>query len=291
MFIHSAVPDEPAKGGSGGGFERNGLIVSTTVTMDYTRGAVRRKDTMKLAIMLLCSGFAFGQNTSPPPPTASAAASVDVKPSPGCRGAFDVLSDTQGVDFGPYLQRILQDVRENWHRAIPESAKMDKGKVAIEFAITKDGKIPDMRLVATSNDVALDRAAWAGISASNPFPPLPTEFTGPYLALRFRFYYNPDKSDLTCVEVSISPPGELQVPVGGSKRVTAMVTGTKENAVEWSVSGSGCSGSACGKMADNLYLAPSVLPNPPLVTVTAVSKADPTASASVTVHIVQPPPH
>jgi TonB family protein len=111
-------------------------------------------------------------------------------------GAYDVLSDTQGVDFGPYLQRILQDVRENWYRAIPESAEMKKGKLAIEFAITKDGKVADMRLVATSNDVALDRAAWAGISASNPFPPLPTEFTGPYLALRFRFYYNPDKGEI-----------------------------------------------------------------------------------------------
>ena len=111
-------------------------------------------------------------------------------------GGLEVLSDTQGVDFGPYLQRILQDVRENWYHAIPESAEMKKGKLAIEFAITKDGKVADMRLVATSNDVALDRAAWAGISASNPFPPLPSDFTGPYLALRFRFYYNPDKSDL-----------------------------------------------------------------------------------------------
>ncbi len=111
-------------------------------------------------------------------------------------GNLEILSDTQGVDFGPYLQRILQDVRENWYRAIPESAEMKKGKLMIEFAITKDGKVADMRLVATSNDVALDRAAWAGISASNPFPPLPTEFTGPYLALRFRFFYNPDKADL-----------------------------------------------------------------------------------------------
>ncbi len=111
-------------------------------------------------------------------------------------GNLEILSDTQGVDFGPYLQRILQDVRENWYRAIPESAEMKKGKLAIEFAITKDGKVADMRLVATSNDVALDRAAWAGISASNPFPPLPSDFTGPYLELRFRFYYNPDKADL-----------------------------------------------------------------------------------------------
>ena len=111
-------------------------------------------------------------------------------------GALDILSDTQGVDFGPYLQRILQDVRENWYHLIPESASMKKGKLAIEFAITKDGKVADMRLVASSGDVALDRPAWGSITESNPFPPLPGEFTGPYLALRFRFYYNPDKADL-----------------------------------------------------------------------------------------------
>jgi len=111
-------------------------------------------------------------------------------------GALDILSDTQGVDFGPYLQRILQDVKENWYHLIPESASMKKGKLAIEFAITKDGKVADMRLVTSSGDVALDRPAWGSITASNPFPPLPSDFTGPYLALRFRFYYNPDKADL-----------------------------------------------------------------------------------------------
>lgn len=112
------------------------------------------------------------------------------------QGALEVLSDTQGVDFGPYLQRILQEVRENWYHLIPESASMKKGKLAIEFAITPDGKVADMRLVASSGDVALDRPAWGSITASNPFPALPSEFKGPYLALRFRFYYNPDKSDL-----------------------------------------------------------------------------------------------
>ena len=112
------------------------------------------------------------------------------------QGALDILSDTQGVDFGPYLQRILQDVKENWYHLIPQSAEMKKGKLAIEFAITKDGKVADMRLVASSGDVALDRPAWGSITASNPFPPLPGDFTGPYLALRFRFYYNPEKADL-----------------------------------------------------------------------------------------------
>lgn len=101
------------------------------------------------------------------------------------------------MDFGPYLQRILQDVKDNWYRAIPESALMGKkGKLAIEFAITRNGQVAGMKLIATSGDDPLDRAAWAGITASNPFPPLPSQFTGPYLALRFRFYYNPDKADL-----------------------------------------------------------------------------------------------
>jgi TonB family protein len=111
-------------------------------------------------------------------------------------GNLEVLSDTMGVDFGPYLQRVLHDVRQNWYNAIPESAQMKKGKLAIEFAITKDGKVAGMKLVATSGDVPLDRAAWAGITASDPFPPLPQEFGGEYLALRFIFFYNPSKEDL-----------------------------------------------------------------------------------------------
>jgi TonB family protein len=111
-------------------------------------------------------------------------------------GNLEVLSDTMGVDFGPYLQRVLHDVRQNWYNAIPESAQWKKGKLAIEFAITKDGKVAGMKLVASSGDVPLDRAAWAGITASDPFPPLPSEFGGEYLALRFIFFYNPSKEDL-----------------------------------------------------------------------------------------------
>jgi TonB family protein len=113
------------------------------------------------------------------------------------QGNLDILSDTQGVDFGPYLNRILHAVRENWYLHIPESVRDGKkGKLAIEFAILKDGSIAGMQLTNSSGDIPLDRAAWAGITDSNPFPPLPAEFPGQYLSLRFRFYYNPDQSDL-----------------------------------------------------------------------------------------------
>jgi TonB family protein len=113
----------------------------------------------------------------------------------GSPGSIEILSDTKGVDFGPYLQRLRDTIQQNWFRLIPTSAEQKKGKVVIQFDVTNEGKVKDMRLVATSGDRNLDRPAWGSITASDPFPPLPTEFTGPYLTLRFRFFYNPDKSD------------------------------------------------------------------------------------------------
>jgi TonB family protein len=114
-------------------------------------------------------------------------------------GPLEVLSDTQGVDFGPYLERVVQTVRMNWYAIIPEEARpplLKKGKVAIQFAILPDGKVVGMQIYSPSGDTPLDRAAWGGITASAPFAPLPSQFHGPYLALRFRFYYNPGKGDL-----------------------------------------------------------------------------------------------
>jgi len=116
----------------------------------------------------------------------------------GVQGNLEILSDTMGVDFGPYLERVLHDVRMNWYAIIPDVARpplMKKGKVSIEFAILKDGGVAGMKLNGPSGDVSLDRAAWGGITASNPFPPLPTEFRGQYLQLIFHFYYNPDRRD------------------------------------------------------------------------------------------------
>jgi outer membrane biosynthesis protein TonB len=53
-----------------------------------------------------------------------------------------------------------------------------------------------MKLVSSSGDIALDRAAWAGISGSIPFQPLPPNFKGEYISLRFKFYYNPETNEL-----------------------------------------------------------------------------------------------
>jgi TonB family protein len=200
-------------------------------------------------------------------------------------GPLDVLSDTQGVDFGPYLKRVVDNVRRNWYELIPESARapiLRKGKVDIEFAIAKEGWVGGIKVVSSSGDVALDRAAYDGILHTNPLPPLPREFSDKYLALRFHFFYNPAK-------VSISPTSEVQMLSGSTQRFLATVTGSADSSVTWSVSGKGCSSDTCGRIADGLYMAPNVLPNPPSVTVKATSSDPNSVPASVTVNLVPAP--
>jgi TonB family protein len=105
--------------------------------------------------------------------------------------ALELLSDPEGVDFRPYLIRILATVKRNWLVVIPESARMGRtGKVEIQFAINRDGSVPKLVIASSSGTDALDRAAVAGISASNPFPPLPDEFHGNQVRLQFTFLYN-----------------------------------------------------------------------------------------------------
>lgn len=109
-------------------------------------------------------------------------------------GGIEVLSDTMGVDFGPYMRQLKVTVQGHWNALIPEVALpplSKSGTVTIELAVMKDGHVRDMKLVKSSEVWQLDRAAWGGITNAIPLPTLPPEFKGDYLKLRCNFIYNP----------------------------------------------------------------------------------------------------
>jgi TonB family protein len=137
------------------------------------------------------AGMTVGDDTSDPGP-GGLGSGINLPPSPGrTASALQLLSDPMGVDFRPYLIQVLANVRRNWFAVFPESAKLGRrGKVGIQFAISRDGSVPKLVIVMPSGAEALDRAAVAGISASNPFPPLPTQFSGNIIRLQFTFLYN-----------------------------------------------------------------------------------------------------
>src|SRR5216684_3604741 len=87
--------------------------------------------------------------------------------------------------------------------------------------------------------------------------------------------------------VTVSP-SSATVQTGGVQQFTATVSPSGTNqAVTWSLSGTGCTGASCGTIdATGKYTAPASVPNPPTVTVRATSVADSAKAAIAAVNIM-----
>jgi sugar lactone lactonase YvrE len=93
-------------------------------------------------------------------------------------------------------------------------------------------------------------------------------------------------SGLVAVVGITAGPSTATVSPGGTHQFTVNVTGAKNTAITWNLSGTSCTGSGCGTITpQGLYTAPSVVGNPLTVKVTATSVADNTKSAIVTVTV------
>ena len=110
--------------------------------------------------------------------------------SPLNLGGAEVLSDTQGVNFNPYLKRILADIYRNWLPLIPEEVQpplSKEGQAYVRFTILPDGTIGAMYLDGSTHDQAINKSCWGSITTEGQFPPLPKEFHGPNLELRIHY--------------------------------------------------------------------------------------------------------
>jgi TonB family protein len=171
---------------------------------------MRRIVLLVLVLLFLSLVVAAQFQTSSPGAAIESAARGSAKKVDGADEAYngrygvDVLTPTNGVNIGPYLETVTKNVQRNWFRFIPNSArgperrgpwsrkpKLAQGIVSIEFLIGRDGYIKDLHVADGSGDAELDQAALSGVSASVPFPHLPEKFKSETLRLRFHFYYNP----------------------------------------------------------------------------------------------------
>ena len=123
-----------------------------------------------------------------------------------------ILSDTRGVDFKFYLSQVVRITQASWKPLMPREVQAPirkQGVVKIRYKIQPNGRVMDSSMVleGRSGDEALDRAAWGAIITSN-FPPLPKEFKGPDLELRFVFIYNQDSQPAPSRKL----PKPLQIP-------------------------------------------------------------------------------
>jgi hypothetical protein len=95
------------------------------------------------------------------------------------------------------------------------------------------------------------------------------------------------------ISVSVSPNSSSVGAGSGSQNFTATVQNDFQNrGVTWSLSGAGCSGGTCGSLTSITttsiaYNAPTSIPNPATVTLTAASITDNTKIGTATITVVQ----
>ena len=168
-------PVEPPKPATSPGQGR--IAVPSTSVNDAVRDVARAGSSTGAIGDPGASGSGYGSITQAPT-RGTPLASVELK------------GDTQGVDFKPYLIQLMQTVKRNWLAVIPESVKLGRqGKVVLQLSIGPDGKVQKLVYAQNSGSDALDKAAVAGVSASNPFQPLPREFKGDRIVIQLNFLY------------------------------------------------------------------------------------------------------
>lgn len=100
----------------------------------------------------------------------------------------DILSDTQGVNFRPYLKNVLSEIRNQWATQVPVGAQ--PGSTEIRLSIKPDGTIAAMHMDGSTNDDLLNRLAWDALTQVGQLPPLPAKFHGQAVEMRVHFNVN-----------------------------------------------------------------------------------------------------
>lgn len=91
------------------------------------------------------------------------------------------------------LPAVVSKTEKSSRRLVPESARppqSKQGKVAISLLLHSDGKISDLKLDEQSGDIALDHAAWGGLTGAAPFHTFPARMNTQEVRLCFHFLYN-----------------------------------------------------------------------------------------------------
>jgi tetratricopeptide (TPR) repeat protein len=133
-----------------------------------------------------------GPNLQKPPAFIGKAASIQVAAS----AEVLLLSDPQGVDFSPYLNKeVLPTLQKAWQKIAPSVAKStagkSKGKTVIEFAIERNGSVSGLKVKESFSDATLDAALLDSLKSVAPFHALPAQFKGKSLTLQLDLSFHP----------------------------------------------------------------------------------------------------
>jgi TonB family protein len=100
-------------------------------------------------------------------------------------GSGPGIFDHKGYPLDDYASLIKQLVTKNWY--IPSNLRGSHAFTTIIFYIDKDGQNFGARITDSSGNNSLDLTALNAVLSSNPFPPLPKDFPGDHIGVKYVF--------------------------------------------------------------------------------------------------------
>lgn len=144
-----------------------------------------RKGHFALPRPSLLSGY-HAPKAAPDQTEAEAAESADASAQPsaaaggnGPAGDAGVSADMPNFPYPWYISQVRQALWNLWSQRMPHSA----GECVVMFSILPNGGLTDLRTEISSGDSGYDLTALGAVQDAAPFPPLPKEFTEPFLKI------------------------------------------------------------------------------------------------------------
>jgi serine protease len=165
-----------------------------------------------------------------------------------------------------------------WSSIGPQSAALSSASGSTTTATAPSCGLATVQLVVTDDDGRID-------TTNVVLSPTSATTTAPAAA------GDACSATTVAIELAVCPTSASVQATGGTQTFTATVANTSNAAVTWQVNGETGGNSTNGTIsAGGLYTAPATVPNTPNVTVTAISAADSSVTATSQVTITPPPP-
>jgi len=177
----------------------------------------------------------------------------------------------------------------------PQTMALELGASRPFTATVNSASNPDRTVTWIASGNGCAGAACGTVNSTGSYTAPQVLLAPPYITLTAVSVADPSKSGAGTITVtstfSLSLTGPASVNAGAAATyVATLVPAANSNpssAISWSVSGSGCTGAACGTISSSgVYTAPSVAPSPATVRITATPAADPTKAATISVAII-----
>jgi len=91
--------------------------------------------------------------------------------------------------YGWYIEAVKRKIQSNWlqNTIDPGVRAARSAHAVVQFTISKDGTVKDIRVQRTSGNMSMDNSGLRAIMQSNPMPALPPDYSGSYVQVLFDF--------------------------------------------------------------------------------------------------------